>query len=130
MTMAKQPLPHGRCPICGEPGVLRERRPDGNDRCKGGHEYPSADAVYEQAELHPAYEWQCDACGSQNFESGIVHEFSAEETAELREEYDVEPWETGSWVSYPVQVICRQCGTTYDAKHWGDDDDEDEGEDD
>ena len=29
------------CPHCGGPGITRERRPNGNDRCAKGHEYPS-----------------------------------------------------------------------------------------
>lgn len=36
---------YGKCPICGQPGVSRERRPNGNDQCANGHVYPSADAV-------------------------------------------------------------------------------------
>jgi HK97 family phage portal protein len=32
---------YGYCPRCGAPGVTRERRPDGNDRCSNGHTYPS-----------------------------------------------------------------------------------------
>ena len=37
-------FPYGCCPVCGLPGVSRERRPDGNDRCENGHTYPSRDA--------------------------------------------------------------------------------------
>jgi transcriptional regulator with XRE-family HTH domain len=36
---------YGHCPHCGAAGVLRERRPDGNDTCEQGHVYPSAAAV-------------------------------------------------------------------------------------
>src|SRR5210317_1273322 len=39
--------PYGYCPVCLRPGVNRERRPNGNDRCSIGHEYPSAQALYE-----------------------------------------------------------------------------------
>ncbi len=39
------PTTYGLCPKCGSVGVSRERRPNGNDRCVNGHEYPSADAV-------------------------------------------------------------------------------------
>ena len=35
---------YGKCPICGEEGVSRERRIDGNDTCKKGHTYPSKSA--------------------------------------------------------------------------------------
>ena len=35
----------GYCPTCGAPGVSRERRPDGNDTCQNGHEYPSSQSL-------------------------------------------------------------------------------------
>ena len=37
-------LPYGTCPKCGSPGVSRERRPNGNDKCERGHSYPSSTA--------------------------------------------------------------------------------------
>jgi hypothetical protein len=37
--------PYGYCPICGAPGISRERRPGGNDNCSKGHTYPSADCI-------------------------------------------------------------------------------------
>lgn len=37
--------PH--CPACGAPMKTRERRPNGNDTCEGGHTYPSANSVYK-----------------------------------------------------------------------------------
>lgn len=42
------PAPYGYCPLCGAPGLTRERRPNGNDRCILGHEYPSRDALKEK----------------------------------------------------------------------------------
>ena len=44
--------PYGYCPRCGRPGVSRERRPDGNDRCEDGHTYPSRNARREEKPLH------------------------------------------------------------------------------
>lgn len=35
----------GRCPICGEPVLSRERRPNGNDTCRSSHTFPSKDAI-------------------------------------------------------------------------------------
>lgn len=39
--------PYGYCPIkgCNASGVTREKRPGGNDTCRNGHTYPSADAL-------------------------------------------------------------------------------------
>lgn len=36
---------YGYCPRCGAPGEMRERRPNGDDRCQSGHKYPSATAT-------------------------------------------------------------------------------------
>ena len=45
MGLDKRPSPYGKCPTCGANGVTRERRPNGNDKCERGHEYPSASAI-------------------------------------------------------------------------------------
>lgn len=33
---------YGYCPECGAKGVIRERRPNGNDKCTNGHTYSSS----------------------------------------------------------------------------------------
>lgn len=43
--------PFGFCPICGEPGTIRERRPNGDDICKNKHRYPSRTAVTNKTQL-------------------------------------------------------------------------------
>ena len=48
MTEDDLKAPYGYCPRCGQLGIARERRPNGNDRCKNGHEYPSRDAHKRQ----------------------------------------------------------------------------------
>lgn len=35
---------YGYCPKCGEAGIFREYRANGNDYCRNGHYYPSSDA--------------------------------------------------------------------------------------
>lgn len=35
----------GYCPVCGEPGHMRERRPNGDNTCVNGHKYPSRTAL-------------------------------------------------------------------------------------
>lgn len=42
-VITRPPGPYGKCPTCGEDLVLRERRPDGDDICRGGHKSPSKD---------------------------------------------------------------------------------------
>jgi hypothetical protein len=39
---------YGYCPECGAKGVMRERRPNGNDKCAKGHTYPSNTATPPQ----------------------------------------------------------------------------------
>lgn len=53
-NQAAESAPYGKCPICGAPGVMRERRPGGNDRCENGHEYPSREAVHNHATTEPS----------------------------------------------------------------------------
>jgi hypothetical protein len=36
---------YGYCPICGAEGVMRERRPNGYDKCAKNHTYPSSKAT-------------------------------------------------------------------------------------
>ena len=45
-THSKWDSLYGYCPICGEEGRSRERRPNGNDTCVKGHVYPSKDAMH------------------------------------------------------------------------------------
>jgi hypothetical protein len=44
---------YGFCPVCGFKGVKRERRPNGNDMCPNGHEYPSRNRVLVDKESKP-----------------------------------------------------------------------------
>jgi len=61
--MATETNPYGCCPICGAKGIMRERRPDGNDRCSAGHTYPSRNSVGEVRPQPPA---KCPTCGRPN----------------------------------------------------------------
>lgn len=45
LNMGNIPALYGYCPKCGESGMWRERRPNGNDKCFAGHVYPSKDAT-------------------------------------------------------------------------------------
>jgi hypothetical protein len=46
-TVEQEPVAvYGYCPECGAKGVMRERRPDGNDKCANGHTYPSCKAAH------------------------------------------------------------------------------------
>ena len=44
---------YGYCPECGEKGVMRERRLNGNDKCANGHTYPSSKSTPPQPEQEP-----------------------------------------------------------------------------
>lgn len=71
---------YGFCPKCGRPGVERERRANGNDRCKEGHTYPSSTALLtpfldissEKGKAAGLEHWfgdrmkECDKCGRWN----------------------------------------------------------------
>jgi hypothetical protein len=44
---------YGYCPECGAKGVMRERRPDGNDKCANGHTYQSCKATHPPQRTEP-----------------------------------------------------------------------------
>lgn len=43
-AQTEREAPYGYCPECSAPGVMRERRPNGDDKCSNGHRYPSRTA--------------------------------------------------------------------------------------
>jgi len=47
MTKDNPPV-YGYCPMCGKPGLTRQRRPNGNDMCGNGHTYPSSSALSQK----------------------------------------------------------------------------------
>jgi DNA-directed RNA polymerase subunit RPC12/RpoP len=71
-------------------------------------------------ELRPAYTWDCDDCGRENFARGIVPEFSEEEERELRDEHGVQPWEAGKFLMMPPEVQCSHCGSRFASGHFKD----------
>jgi DNA-directed RNA polymerase subunit RPC12/RpoP len=49
LAQTKEPVAvYGYCPECGAKGVMRERRPNGNDKCANGHTYPSSTSTSPQ----------------------------------------------------------------------------------
>ena len=48
---------YGYCPECGGAGVMRERRPNGDDKCTNGHKYPSSKALAEQPAQQEPVAW-------------------------------------------------------------------------
>lgn len=68
------------------------------------------------AELHPAYVWDCDACGRENFERATLRELSDEERRELYEEHDIEPPFGCHFQTCPDFVKCKHCDATFVAK--------------
>lgn len=67
-------------------------------------------------ELHPAFSWDCDRCGRENFTRGVRVSLSAEELEELREEFEIDPAAVGEFLGAPDQVECTHCGSQFDAE--------------
>ena len=61
------------------------------------------------AHLHPAYSFDCEECGEENFIRCVRPSFSEEEIAELKEELS----EEGEFLLVPSEAICKKCGTKY-----------------
>jgi hypothetical protein len=49
LAQTQEPMAvYGYCPQCGAKGVMRERRPNGTDKCANGHTYPSSTSTLPQ----------------------------------------------------------------------------------
>lgn len=66
-----------------------------------------------KAELHLAYQWDCDECGVENFCRSIKYHRTPEDEEEIRERFGIEPWEEGEFRTRPTKVVCSACGTIY-----------------
>ncbi len=64
-------------------------------------------------ELHPAWVWDCDGCGTENFERSVVGYMSEEELQEMKEDHGIEVWECGGFHTMPEVVTCKACGRFY-----------------
>lgn len=71
-------------------------------------------------ELRPAYAWDCDECGRENFARAVVPELSPDELEELRSEHGIDPWDAGDFVTMPSRVECTYCGAVFAPKHMHD----------
>jgi uncharacterized Zn finger protein len=64
-------------------------------------------------ELHPAFVYDCDECGRENFVRSIVGEFDEETLDEMREDHGITEYEAGDWHSAPRTVKCQFCGSVF-----------------
>ena len=72
-----------------------------------------------KAELHLAYQWDCDECGVENFCRSVRVELSEEDEKQVRDEWGVQPWELGDYRTRPTKVVCRACETVFDCYDTG-----------
>lgn len=71
-----------------------------------------------KAELRPAYEWTCDACGRDNFVGGVIVEVDEQMRDDLIKSGLGDPpmLETGHWQTTPDEVTCAHCGEEFEAE--------------
>lgn len=67
--------------------------------------------------MRPAYAWDCEECGRENFERGLLRDLSEDDLCELREEHGIQPWEAGDFVVMPESVKCPHCGAVFQTIH-------------
>lgn len=69
----------------------------------------------ERIELHPAFMWDCAACGAENFARAVRPELPPEEHQQQREHFGIADDEEGEFLWAPEQVTCRRCHGTFEA---------------
>ena len=65
-----------------------------------------------QIELRPAYSWDCDECGHENFVRGGIPDLCKQDLQFLKAEEGIEPWEIGQFTMIPTKVTCKNCNLT------------------
>jgi hypothetical protein len=87
--------------------------------------------VKVKVEMRHAYQWTCESCGCDQFETAMVAEFNEEDRLEtakrcgLIEEFATEVPEElqGDFVTHPERVTCNNCGASFETKDPHDDED-------
>jgi hypothetical protein len=118
--------PYGYCPMCGLPGVDRERRPDGLDHCKAGHIYASRLAQTEpHADSSKKFEqpWEEVAgvmsstttlgvaqLASEKDHIAAIVERTRMAQGTLPEEKKYRPWRLGDKIPAPLMVRRKSWG--------------------
>lgn len=85
---------YGYCPECGGVGVMRERRPNGDDKCTNGHKYPSSKALAEQPaqQQEPvAYSYTSRITGAQGFSHHPMPRFIDSDSWDIKPLYTSPP---------------------------------------
>lgn len=72
-----------------------------------------------KVELRPAYVWDCDNCGKENFHSAVVKEMAEADRKEMMEDMGIPEDELGDFIMLPQMVECCGCQTRFEAQHWG-----------
>jgi hypothetical protein len=94
-------------------------------RNHGGSELKEVETMDRNAELHPAYVWDCEDCGSENFQRAIVRSLTEDEQQEILEGSEL----SATFVhcaGVPNNVICKVCGSKFvSIDQWAMPDDED-----
>jgi len=88
----------------------------------------------KKIEMKPAYVWDCDECGIENFERTIVlslEELTQDDLDQIGEELlesMMNDTERGTFQSMPNHVTCRNCNIEYETYHilWPEHGDEDD----
>lgn len=78
-----------------------------------------------KVEMRPAYQWTCDECGREHFESAMIVEMSNEERLSaakamgiIDESADVFPEDeySGHFLTQPARVMCPDCDSVYETQ--------------
>ncbi|HWB00590.1 MAG TPA: hypothetical protein VG713_18985 [Pirellulales bacterium] len=72
-------------------------------------------------ELRPAFAWDCESCGRENFARTVVADLLPEDLDVLKQEHGVEAWETGDFVSMPKVVVCQFCDARFGTRDYRED---------
>ena len=124
---AQEPVAvYGYCPECGAKSVMRERRPNGNDKCANGHTYPSNTSTPPQPAQEPVACAECERLRSAlKRANGLAEHFErawylrGDEIEQLNAQPAQEPvakycchvcFDKSSQTFLDRMILCSECG--------------------
>lgn len=73
------------------------------------------------ATMFPAFMWDCDECGTENFARSFVPELTESEREEFMHESGIDPDSEGIVLAMPERVTCSRCEITFETKSFNED---------
>ena len=77
----------------------------------------------QKVEMRPAWEWTCENCGRNNFETCLIREMTREDYINMKIDFGLKDIPEGACpdiVGFYEEVKCPHCGEEFETKNMDD----------